>query len=346
VSGPIIAKDVDQITADPARIGISYSGGGPLVVVELGIAQAFVDRQIRPAVIAGASAGSLAGAAHALDVYSGRGIQMAANILGHVTNHTLHLDPQDVVGGVLNQAWRFALQGPDKLIHELTSNLLGLQSLGTDAPIGPLIQQGIQQTFGLPRVTFDMFGKPLPNDGPDRPTPRLIVATTDLRHRESFWFTPDKTPDAELEAALIASAAIPFIFPWVRWPPGVDPPTQILVDGGVVENQPLSVLAIDEGCGQIYACAVGPVGVRPEPKNLVENLQQSFALMTHQATKMEEAMLRPKLAPGASLCHVHPEMSFGPTDFNFTPQLVQRVMQEAREKTLAWLDGDHSADCQ
>jgi hypothetical protein len=67
--------------------------------------------------------------------------------------------------------------------------------------------------------------------------------------------------------------------------------------------------------------------------------------MTHQATKLEEALLRTKLPPGASICHVHPEMAFGPQDFNFTPELVQRVMAEARQKTLAWLDSDHSADC-
>jgi predicted acylesterase/phospholipase RssA len=345
VGSPIKVKGLAQVDVDVNRIGISYSGGGPLVVVELGIAQAFVERHIYPSVIAGASAGSLAGAAHALDIYDGRGIQMAADVLGHVTNRTLHLDVQDVVGQLLQQVWRYALQGPDRLVKELTHNLLGLRSLGDDAPIGPLIHQGIHQTFGLSDVTFGMFGKPLPGADADHPTPRLIVATTDLRQRQSFWFTPDTTPGSPIEPALIASAAIPFVFPWVRWPPGVEPPTQLLVDGGVVENQPLSVLAVDERCGQLYACAVGPTGELPEPRNLLENLQQSFGLMTHQATKLEEELLRTRLPEGAMVCHVHPEMSFGPQDFNFTPELVRRVMDEARQKTLAWLDRDHSADC-
>src|SRR5881398_1921251 len=63
------------------RVGISYSGGGALLLVELGIAQAFVELKIVPAAIAGVSAGAIAGAAHALDPVNGAGIKAAAEAL-------------------------------------------------------------------------------------------------------------------------------------------------------------------------------------------------------------------------------------------------------------------------
>ena len=88
---PIHLKDV-QPAVDPSRIGISYSGGGPLVIIELGVARAFVKKGIVPAVITGASAGALAGTAHALDPLEGRGIQLAAEICGRFSNSTLGLD--------------------------------------------------------------------------------------------------------------------------------------------------------------------------------------------------------------------------------------------------------------
>src|SRR5205814_3833292 len=74
---------------DEDRVGISYSGGGPLVLIELGIAQAFVDLKIVPVAIAGVSAGAIAGTAHALDATDGLGIQAAAQALIKLSNRKL-----------------------------------------------------------------------------------------------------------------------------------------------------------------------------------------------------------------------------------------------------------------
>src|ERR1700682_266695 len=87
-----------DLKVDRKKIGISYSGGGAMVLIELGIANAFVDLGIVPAVITGASSGALAGAAHALDPVGGAGIRMAAAILGGVTNRTLGLGIDQVIG--------------------------------------------------------------------------------------------------------------------------------------------------------------------------------------------------------------------------------------------------------
>lgn len=50
--------EVDVPEVDRDRVGISYSGGGPLVLVELGCVRAFVECGIRPAAIVGVSAGA------------------------------------------------------------------------------------------------------------------------------------------------------------------------------------------------------------------------------------------------------------------------------------------------
>src|SRR5258708_22910194 len=83
------------VAPDPKKVGISYSGGGLLLVVELGSARAFVQYGIKPAVICGASAGAFADAAHALDMDAGKGIDQAVTEIGHLTNASLKLDAGD-----------------------------------------------------------------------------------------------------------------------------------------------------------------------------------------------------------------------------------------------------------
>jgi NTE family protein len=312
MSEPIHLKGVDTVPADPAKIGISYSGGGPLLVVELGVARALVQRQIRPDVICGASAGALTAAAHALDPDGGRGIAMAADLLGSkVRNSFLKLDPLDFAERVLQQRKQ-------------------LNSIGDNSPIGKLIGDGIASTFGLPQVLMGMFGKPLADGG--KPTPRLMIVATDDCEGTSYWFEDS----ALLTDALIASSAIPGVFPWLTHQTG-DGQVMTLVDGGVVDNQPLSNL-LEQGCGTIYACAVGASGPRPIPKNLLENFMQAINLSMHQCTKLEENYVRAKLPDGGKILHLHPETTTPVTNFDFTPQLVQQVMDEATQLTLAWLD--------
>src|SRR5919199_2454990 len=131
-------KDPEDLRVDLNKIGISYSGGGPLVVVELGIARAFVQEEIIPDVITGVSAGALAGTAHALDVRNGTGIDMAQALLCRVSNSTLGLDPVHVLGRVL-------------LGREHTT------SLGDNAPLGSWIRDGLKHTLDLENVTIGTF---------------------------------------------------------------------------------------------------------------------------------------------------------------------------------------------
>jgi NTE family protein len=302
MSEPIHLKD-KQPDVDRSRIGISYSGGGALVVIELGIARAFIKLGIKPAVITGVSAGALAGTAHALDPVDGRGIQLGADILGHVTNNLLGLTPFHVLGRVLVE-------------REHTT------SLGDQATIGPLITAALQRELKLDNVTMGFF-KP-----PDHP--KLMILATDIQNRESVCL-PDDVP---LVDAVVASSSIPGVFPWRTIQ--INGVQRLLVDGGVVMNQPLSNL-VEQGCGTIYACAVGPTDPLPPPNNALDNALRAINLAMHQAMKLEEDYVQAKIGGKGKVHHIHPTIDLAGDNFDFTPEIVRRVIDEAESKTIDWL---------
>jgi len=300
---PILLKDGTP-RVDPEAVGISYSGGGPLVLVELGIAKAFVRKGIVPAVITGCSAGAIAGAAHALDPIGGKGIDMAAEQLSTVSNGFLGLDAWHVIPRVL----RYRFRTP---------------SLGDNAAIGPLIRDGITKSLGLKDVRIGMFAPP--------ELPKLLIVATNVEDGTSYWF-PD---EATLEDALIASSAIPGVFPWRT--PTHDGQLRTRVDGGVVTNQPLSIL-VEHGCGTLFACAVGGKAPFALPKNALDNALQAVSLLIHQVTKLEEDYVRTKLGNHGRVHHIHPEVQFPIHQFEFTPRLVQQILDDACQRTIDWLE--------
>lgn len=297
------------VPVDPARIGISYSGGGPLLAIELGIARAFVQSGIKPAVITGASAGAIAGVAHALDMDTGQGIDLAIEELGHMSNALLKLDPGDFALRVLREG-------------------IGLKAIGDNTPAAEVISRVIARLLHVTDMTIGAFGQPLMPNG--EASPIVQVVATDIAAEEAYWF-PD---DAQLLDALVATSAIPGVFPWqTRATPNG---TVILVDGGIVENQPLQRLA-DLGCGRIYACVVGGTPGPTQPSNLIDNITRSLNVAMHACSKLEEASLRQQLPPDCAVIHIHPETQTPLPDFNFTPDLVKRAVDEACALTLKWL---------
>ena len=304
-------KAPGDIPVDRHKIGVSYSGGGPLVLIELGIARAFVRMGIVPDVIAGVSAGGLAGTAHALDPHTGKGIDMAARLLCQISSRTLGLDVDTLAGRV-----RFA----GRLLAQRTR----LGSLGDNAPIKPYITRGLTQDIGLRDVTIGLFAPPA--------YPKLRIGATNRLNGAAEWFPAD----TRIEDALVASSAIPGVFPWRAMTLGERP--VIVVDGGVVTNQPLSTLALEEGCGTIIACAVGYGGGGvAAPTNALDNALGSVALLAHQCEKMEEAYVRVKIGAHGVVHHIHPEVAFPVQGYNFTPPIVEQIIGESCERTLAWL---------
>ena len=272
-------------------------------MVELGIALAFVERGVVPDVIAGASAGSLAGAAHAVDPVGGTGIQKAVEVLGGVSNRTLGL-------------------GIDQVIERLVLERQHFTSAGDHAKLRGLIGE-VLSGVGMRTVTIGTFRPPR--------YPRLEVVATNRLDGRSVWFPGP----ASIADALLASSAIPGIFPWQTVRVGGRALT--LVDGGVVDNQPLSRL-VTRHCGTIFACAVGYVGgAVPPPTNAIDNALQSLMISIHQQTKLEEAYVRERIGKQGVVHHIHPTVNVPVKGFDFNPQLVAQVVEESRAKTVAWL---------
>lgn len=284
---------------DRRRIGISYSGGGALLVVELGMARAFIARRVVPDVIAGVSSGAFTAVAHGLDPHEGRGVESAARLLGKISDRTLGL-----------RWWQIAL-------HLL---FVSRRSLGDPSLLKRMLLSSLIQDFGLhdPRVG-------------DLAAPDVHIGAADRLRGEPVWF-PAETPLAD---ALIASAAIPLIFPWVEMVVGGQ--KRVLVDGGVVNNQPLSELVL-AGCGTIFAAAAGPFRREMEPpRNLVDNGIGSAYLAIHQTARLEEAYVREVLRGRGTVMHVEPMLDFPIRHFNFNPEVVRRVIAEADRQTQEWL---------
>jgi predicted acylesterase/phospholipase RssA len=289
---------------DPAssRVGISYSGGGPLLVVELGVAQAFVDLGILPRAIAGVSAGSIAGAAHAFDVVRGSGITAGIDALSSVTDSTLKLRLGEIAWDVWDRQ------------H--------LQGIGVNEPLKPHLEAAFVALGHKADVNFGAFG----HDG----LPALIIGATDRRSGRPEWFGSE----VAVADALIASSAIPAVFPAKKIV--IADQERLFVDGGVVSNQPLWQL-VQAGCTTIYSCAVGYDGERlTEPVNLIDNAMQSLSILVHNATCLEEAFVR-ATHPEVVIHHIHPQPSFPLKGFNFDKAIVEKIVHESCELTKSWI---------
>jgi predicted acylesterase/phospholipase RssA len=306
---PAVLQDKD-LDVKRDLVGISYSGGGPLLLIELGIAQAFVELAIVPIAIAGVSAGAMAAVAHGLDPVDGKGVTLAAKALATVNNGTLNLNLDQIV---LHAIW--------ELKH--------LAGLGDN-------NDAVRAILG--DVLLDMTGsKQLPAtyfDGSNN-LPTVSLGATDRISGNAYWFSGDD----DVTDALVASSAIPFVFP--AKPMTAGGKERVFVDGGVVSNQPLSELAL-KGCGTIYACAVGYDGEQLKaPTNLVDNGMQSISIMIHESSRLEQAFVQTRMGDAGVIHHIHPEVAFPISGFNFSPTSVAQVMEAAKSATMTWIRDNH-----
>ncbi len=117
----------------------------------------------------------------------------------------------------------------------------------------------------------------------DAAIPIEVVATS-LSDGHEVWITRGPAVDA-----LLASTAIPSIFP----PVTID--DDVLVDGGVVNNVPIS-RALAAGCDRIYVLLCGPLHPRPPvPRRPVEALLVAFYVAIHARFLRELAALPPNV---------------------------------------------------
>lgn len=179
---------------------------------------------------------------------------------------------------------------------------------------GPALQSndGLRKSLEatLPHRTFEEF--PLP----------FHVVTTSLTTNSERWFST-----GDVVEPILASSALPAIFPPVRIN------GELLVDGGVLNNVPLSK-ALDLRPNRIVVFHVGNfTRPRPMPKRPVDVLLHAFSVT--RSYRFQHEISQP-MPPGVELI-VLPSVDPGKlryNDFGRSGELVER----ARLATAAFLD--------
>jgi NTE family protein len=236
--------------------------------------------------------------------------------------HAHNIKPDLLVGssaGALNAAW--VAERPGQLaglaalwegLHRSDVFPIGLQAL-----IGAL---GLSDHLVSPSRFSELIHRHLVNDRIEESAIPLRIVTTDLlTGLETVLATGD------LPTALLASAAIPGVFPPVRLP-GL-----ALVDGGIADNTPVSV-AVHLGADEVwvlpagYACALAhapttALGMALHALTLLINGRLRDDVLHHE----QEADIRvlPPLCP----------LAVAPGDFSRAGELIER----SRASTEAYL---------
>ncbi|MDQ3756291.1 MAG: patatin-like phospholipase family protein [Actinomycetota bacterium] len=144
----------------------------------------------------------------------------------------------------------------------------------------------------------------------------LHVVATSLDTGHARWFSSGPVVDA-----ILASAALPAVFPPVE----ID--GEQLIDGGVVDNVPLSK-AVELGAKRIFVLHVGNFDrKRPLPKRPIDVLVQSFSIARNHR------FLRESLTPPAGVeMVVLPSVDPGPLrydDFRHSGRLIEQAYTAA-----------------
>jgi NTE family protein len=144
------------------------------------------------------------------------------------------------------------------------------------------------------------------------------VVTTSLTDGRERWI--GHGPAIE---AVLASSAIPSIFPAVT----ID--GDILVDGGVVNNVPIS-RAVAAGCDRIYVLLCGPLHYHPRPpRRPVEAALTAFFVAIHARFVRELAALPPGVEVVVFSGGGDPSGQY--RDFSATAALIEEGRDEVRD---------------
>jgi NTE family protein len=149
----------------------------------------------------------------------------------------------------------------------------------------------------------------------------LEVVTTSLTDGRERWISHGPAVEA-----IMASSAIPSIFPPVL----ID--GDVLVDGGVVNNVPIS-RALLHGCTRIYVLLCGPLHYHPkQPRRPAEAALTAFFVAIHARFVRELALLPPGVEVVVFSGGGDPSAQY--RDFSATATLIE----EGRAEVAAVLD--------
>jgi NTE family protein len=155
------------------------------------------------------------------------------------------------------------------------------------------------------------------------------VVTTSLTDGRERWIGHGNALNA-----VLASAAIPSIFP----PVVID--GDVLVDGGVVNNVPIS-RAIQAGCTRIFVLLCGPLHYHPrQPKRPAEAALTAFFVAIHARFVRELAMLPPGVEVVVFSGGGEPSAQY--RDFSGTAALIEEGRSEVAEVMNRYAGTSHA----
>jgi NTE family protein len=229
--------------------------------------------------------------------------------------------------GALNGAFIASREATVETAEELAEIWRGL-GRGRVFPLNPLT--GFLGFFGgrdhlvSDRGLRELLGEHLEFSRLERAPVPLHVMTTDLLSGREFGIS-----HGDAVNAVLASAAIPGVFPAVQWD------GRLLVDGGVANNTPISE-AIELGAERIYVLPTGNACDLPEPpRGAVAMLLHATSLLVMRRLLVEVESLRDR----AELIVLPPPcpLSVPPIDFSHSEELIRRGYEDGRDY-LARLD--------
>lgn len=148
------------------------------------------------------------------------------------------------------------------------------------------------------------------------PTPLHVVAC-DLRTGAEV-----RLSEGPLVDALLASAAIPGVFPPVEWG------DRLLIDGGVIDNTPVSH-ALELGADEMYVLSTGgPCATTEPPRGALGMLIHATSLLVGQRFAGEALALGRR--PGVTIVPPPCPIDVNPMDFSRSAELIARGEASAR----------------
>ncbi len=156
----------------------------------------------------------------------------------------------------------------------------------------------------------------------------IEVVTTSLTDGRERWI--GHGPAVE---AILASSAIPSIFP----PVSID--GDVLVDGGVVNNVPIS-RALSAGCDRIYVLLCGPLHFHPPPpRRPAEAALTAFFVAVHARFVRELALLPPGVEVVVFSGGGEPSGQY--RDFSATASLIEEGRAEVADVLDRYVGTSH-----
>lgn len=165
--------DLDENICKPEKIGISYGSGGQRGIIHLGVIKAFIELQVKPDHLVGASAGSIAATIHAFDPDDLKLLETVIQVLSKIKPSDFGLSFIQILGNIIGQ--NFHLQG--------IGNFSGFKKIADS---------------NLPFKNIE-----------DAKVPLGIVATNRLNGQEA-WFETGSVTDAMLASSSVPGIFPPY----------------------------------------------------------------------------------------------------------------------------------------